>query len=209
MNIESLKENIKLFYNNEAELRDSKSVKDDWKIIIRQGFCNLLLHEKKKTLLELGAGTGYDSRFFMDNGLRVVAVDISPEMIIKCKDKNLEAYELDFYKVSSLNREFDCVYSINALLHIPKADLYQVLKEIDLILLPDGLFYMGLYGGEDIEKELSFNASGTPRFYSLHSDKYLKNVLGKLFKIVNFESIVVDKGEDIIFHSITMRKLSF
>ena len=93
----SFKENIKTYYNDEAKLRDSKSVKDDWKTTVRSDFLHLILQENKRTLLELGAGAGCDSRFFMDNGLTVTAIDLSPEMVSKCKEKDIDAYELDFY----------------------------------------------------------------------------------------------------------------
>ena len=215
MGTASQKENIIKYYNREAEQRDSKSVKDDWKIVVREKFRSLIAQENKKTLLELGAGTGYDSLFFMENGLDVVAVDISPEMVKKCKEKSIEAYELDFFDLSSLNKKFDCVYTMNALLHVPKADLSVVLDGIDSILNPNGLFYMGIYGGQDVEGEVILNSvcglptgsiSETPLFYALHSEDYLKSVLAKHFEILDYEQICVNKGEISIFHSVTMRK---
>lgn len=39
----------------------------------------------------------------MNNGLTVIAVDLSGEIIKKCKEKFIEAYEMDFYNLSSLN----------------------------------------------------------------------------------------------------------
>ena len=83
------KENIKKYYNQEAELRNNNSVKPDWKIRVREKFCGLIKHEKKRTLLELGAGAGYDSRFFMNNGLTVTAVDLSSEMVKICREKSI------------------------------------------------------------------------------------------------------------------------
>jgi len=218
MGTASQKENIIKYYNREAELRDSKSVKDDWKIVVREKFRRLIAQENKKTLLELGAGTGYDSLFFIENGLDVVAVDISPEMIKKCKEKSIEAYELDFGDLSSLDRKFDCVYTMNALLHVPKADLGMVLDGIDSTLNPNGLFYVGIYGGQDVEKDVILNsvwglpigsASDAPRFYAFHSAGYLKDVLAKHFEILEYEQIGVDKGEISIFHSVTLRKIDF
>ncbi len=200
----SFKDNIKKYYNQEAELRESKSVKSEWKIKVRQNFYDILKQENKKTLLELGAGAGYDSVFFMDNGLSVIAVDISNEMVIKCREKGIEAYELDFYDLSALNVKFDCIYAINSLLHVPKNDLHKVLHEIDLSLNQNGLFYLGLYGGDDTETEFVKNdISDAPRFFAFHSDNYLKNVLKNQFNIISFETL--DLGTD-IFHSIILRK---
>lgn len=206
MDTVSFKENIKKYYNQEADLRDSKSIRTDWKINVREEFLNLAKQENKKTLLELGAGAGYDSRFFMDNGLSVIAVDISSEMIKKCRVKSIEAYELDFYNLSSLKKKFDCIYAINTLLHVPKADLLHVLNEINSILDENGLFYMGVYGGEDTENEfVKSDVSDVPRFFSFHSANYLKSTLENIFCILNFESFDIGTGTD-IFHSVIMRK---
>jgi len=60
----SIKENLRKYYNQEAEYRNA-STKQEWKLAERQAFLNLAKAEGKQTLLELGAGTGDDSLFFM------------------------------------------------------------------------------------------------------------------------------------------------
>jgi cyclopropane fatty-acyl-phospholipid synthase-like methyltransferase len=204
----SIKENIKKYYNQEAELRNSKSVKADWKVKVREDFFNLIKQENKKTLLELGAGAGYDSQFFMNNGLKVTAVDLSKEMVNKCTEKGIDAHELDYYNLSSLNQRFDCIYAINTLLHVPKADLRQVLEEINSVLDVNGLFYMGLYGGDDTESEFVKNeVSDTPRFFAFHSESFLKIVLNDCFHIHSFETFNTGTGPEVdAFHSIILRK---
>lgn len=207
MDTNLLKENLRIYYNQEAELRN-KSDKADWKIKIRENFCNLVKQEHKKTLLELGAGAGYDSQFFMNNGLDVIAVDISSEMVRKCKEKAVEAYELDFYYLSSLNKRFDCIWAMNTLLHVPKSDLCEVLKGINLVLREDGLLFMGVYGGEDFEGEYTKSEVSTiPRFFSYYSESCLKAILENYFQIIAFQQFDVGRGLEIdIFQSIIMRK---
>lgn len=200
------KENLKKYYNTEAEVRNVEAGKTDWKIEVRKEFFDILARENKKTLLELGAGAGYDSQFFMNNGLTVTAVDISKEMTMKCREKGIEAYELDYYDLSSLGRRFDSAYAINTLLHVPKNDLLKVLREIDSVLEADGLFYMGLYGGDDVEKEwVKGDISDAPRFFAFYSAEYLRSVLDKIFSIESFKTFPVNDGRD-IFHSVILRK---
>ena len=211
--MDKMKENIVSYYNKEADSRN-KSIKADWKINIREEFCNLLKKENKKTLLELGAGTGNDSKYFMENGFIVTALDISSEMVKKCQEKSIEAYVLDFYELASMNRSFDCIWAINSLLHVPKSDLSHVLKEIYSVLEGDGLFYMGLYGKKlnDLECEIiAKEISDSPRFYAFHTEKYLKSMLERYFQIIRYEGIEFDidksKSTEVeIFHSLTMKK---
>jgi SAM-dependent methyltransferase len=204
----SLKQNIKKYYDKEAEIREGKPIKPDWKVNVRKKFLSIVKQENKNTLLELGAGAGYDSLFFKENRINVIAIDLSKEMVKKCIEKNIEAYELDFYNLSSLNKKFDCIYAINTLLHVPKNDLSKVLAEINFVLNPNGLFYMGLYGGNDIENELSYSdIPDIPRFFAFHSEKYLKTLLEQHFKILSFEHIKIeDRGQIEVFYSIIMRK---
>ena len=205
---DNIKDNLRKYYNQEAESRDS-STKADWKVKIRRDFCDLIKGNGKNTLLELGAGAGYDSRYFMDCGLDVVAVDLSHEMVKICREKNIEAYELDFYRLSSLDRKFDCIWAMNTLLHVPKADLPVVLNEIKSVMVEDGLFYMGVYGGEDTESEyVKPEVSDSPRFFSYHSEKNLISTLEKHFRIISFEQFEIKRGiETHTFQSVVMKNV--
>jgi len=208
MDILQIKENLKNYYNKEAEFRNKDSIKTDWKIEVREKYLKLLKQENKKTLLELGAGTGYDSEYFKNNGLNVVAIDLSKEMVKKCIEKGIEAYELDFYNLFSLNKKFDCIYAINTLLHVPKNDLNNVLNGINSILTENGLFYMGVYGGNDTESEyVKKEISEIPRFFAHNSEKYLRAILDEIFQIITFEKIELENTGNIeYFYSITMKK---
>ena len=208
MDILQIKESLKNYYNKEAEFRNKDSIKTDWKIEVREKYLKLLKQENKKTLLELGAGTGYDSEFFKNNGLNVVAIDLSKEMVKKCIEKGIEAYELDFYNLFSLNKKFDCIYAINTLLHVPKNDLNNVLNGINSILTENGLFYMGVYGGNDTESEyVKKEISEIPRFFAHNSEKYLRAILDEIFQIITFEKIELENTGNIeYFYSITMKK---
>ena len=88
MDTKRIKENLRRYYAPESALRDAIQ-KDAWKRALREGFLRKARAEGKTTLLELGAGPGQDSRFFMDGGLRVTAVDLSPEMVALCRQMDV------------------------------------------------------------------------------------------------------------------------
>ena len=202
----SVKDNLRNFYNREAERRD-KSRKQSWKLEERKAFLELAKAENKQTLLELGAGTGGDSLFFMENGLTVTAVDLSPAMVQKCREKSIDAHELDYYHVADLGKKFDCIWAMNSLLHVPKADLPRVLASIDSVMEDGGLFYMGVYGGQDSESEYVLSeVSETPRFFASYSKEALQAVLDKHFEIISFRQYEVHHGRSFEFQSVLMRK---
>lgn len=199
----NIKADLKRYYDLDAARRDA-SKKQPWKMAQREGFLRRLASEGKTSLLEIGAGTGADSLFFQEHGLRVVAVDLSGEMVSRCREKGLEASELDFYQLGSLHRTFDAVYSMNSLLHVPKAELSRVLREVGAVLAKGGLFYLGLYGGADDVWEQQNEAEGTRRFFFFHSPETLREALRAEFSIEADEAFEVEPG--LGFLAFTLRK---
>src|SRR6185437_242171 len=82
-------------YDARAAWRDGLS-KEPWKLTERQAFRERLMPGAR--LLEIGAGTGQDSAYFQEEGLAVVAVDLSPAMVEHCRAKGIEAHVMDFLR---------------------------------------------------------------------------------------------------------------
>jgi SAM-dependent methyltransferase len=197
------KEILRKSYNNYANEREKNELQQ-WKVKLRDSFLKLLLNEDKSTLLDIGAGTGKDSRFFMNNNIDVIAVDISGEMIKLCREKGIESYESDFYNLYNICKKVDAVWSMNSLLHVEKANLNSVLKEIKSVLNPFGLFFMGVYGGENSEGIWQDDIYTPHRFFSFYTDEDIKEVVSKYFELISFERI--ETGGKYHFQSIIMRK---
>ena len=198
-----IKSNLIKFYNQDAKRRN-ESEKQEWKLTFRKAFCDIVLNENKKTLLELGAGAGYDSVFFQEQGFDVIAIDLSGDMVELCINKGISAYVLDFYNLFSIGKKFDCIWAMNSLLHVPKSEIKDVLYTIDSVLNEDGLFYMGVYGGRDSEDEFVNEVSDIPRFFSFYTEESLLNVLQDVFYILDFKQILVENG--LTYQSVIMRK---
>ncbi len=186
--------NLRESYNRMAAEREKWEV-DDWKIVERQHFLTVLqkqthLHEPRH-LLEIGAGTGKDSRFFQENGLEIVCTDLSPEMVELCRSKGLNAYVMDFLHLNFPDASFEAVYALNCLLHVPKCDLPAILQTIRRLLKPGGLFYMGVHGGEDFEGTLPTDNYLPKRFFSFYSDEHIQQVVAEVFEIVYFKPVTV------------------
>lgn len=202
------KKQLKTAYDADASGRDEKSKqRDDWKQKVRTQFSELLKQENKQTVLELGAGPGYDSQYFQNEGFDVLATDLSEEMIKRCKEKGLQAEVCDLYNLSSLHKTFDGIYSINVLLHVPKKDLGRVLENISKALNRNGIFYYGVYGGID-EERVTVNKTkmNLPRFFSFLSDKTIQDIAQKHFNIISFETLDVAQNDKLHFQSLLLRK---
>ncbi|HVZ34354.1 MAG TPA: class I SAM-dependent methyltransferase, partial [Polyangiaceae bacterium] len=179
-------------YDGSAADRDLYK-KEEWRLAERTRFLECLRQEQKSRLLEVGAGTGQDSLFFQQNGLSVVATDLSPQMIERCRMKGLEAHVMDLRGLSFPPESFDAAYAVNCLLHVPNADMDAVLEAIQTTLAPNALLYVGVYGGEDVEGVLADDWHQPKRFFSFRSNETLARMAKRYFEIVDFRVVPAGK----------------
>lgn len=186
------KSNIIRSYNNIAHERD-KYKNDTWEVKERIKFIEFLKNNGMKKVLDAGAGNGWDSKFFKENELEVISIDISAEMVNTCKEKGLEAYVMDFYKIEFENETFDAIWSLNSMLHIPKEDFVNILNEFKRLLRPNGLMYIGIWGGFDREGLLVEDKQTPKRFFNAYTDDEIKKVVSQTFDIVEYNNIDVNR----------------
>jgi SAM-dependent methyltransferase len=200
----SIRDSLVAWYEDDADRRD-KLAKYPWKLAERAAFLSQLQAAGAARLLEIGAGTGQDSEFFASNGLDVVASDMSPAMVARCRAKGLDARLMDFSDPDLEPGSFDAVYAMNCLLHVPNAELPAVLTAIARVLRPGGLFFVGVYGGRAEEGEVSWDDHVPARFFSFRTDDELLHIAGQSFEVVDFHVVVPDTGEH-GFQSLTLRR---
>ena len=191
---------LRASYDGAAAERESMP-KQQFKLDERAAFLDRLDVVEAKTLLEIGAGTGQDSVFFADAGLRVVAVDLSPEMVARCRANGIEAYERDVLRLGFEPGAFDAVYAMNCLVHVPNADLPAVLRAIRDVLTPGGLFYLGLWGGRPYEGTVEHDQHVPKRFFARRTDKEIFEYARESFEVVDFHTV---EDEDRHFQALTL-----
>ena len=199
---EKLKADLREAYDRRAVWRDERPY-PDWKEQERANFLAHLQRENKRTLLEIGAGPGRDSLFFQQNGLEVVATDLSPEMVKLCREKGLTAYVRDFASLE-FPEPFAAIYALNCLLHVPKNDLPAILQRLHGLLRPGGLFYMGVYGGQDSEGVYEADEHEPKRYFSLYLNEQMQAVVGRFFQPVYFHTVPMEMGPP-VFQSMIWR----
>ena len=199
------RDDLRKTYDRQANQRDAGSIQE-WKVEERANFLYLLQKEDKRTLLEIGSGPGRDGGFFQKQGLQVTCIDLSPEMIRLCRQKGLTAYVMDMTNLIFPTNSFDAVYALNSLLHLTKAELPTVLRQIDSLLKPTGLFFMGVYGGSEFEGILEDDRNDPKRFFSYFADDHLQKVVSPVFDILSFRQIPVQRADNRHFQSLVLRK---
>lgn len=193
---------LQAYYDNTAAERDDAGIAS-WKARERDVFFELLGERSARTLLELGSGPGRDGVFFRDRGLRVTCTDLSPAMVERCRNKGLEAHVANFLHLDLPdlpNRTFDAVYALNSLLHVPKAELPAVLSRVRDLINPGGLFYLGVYGGNNFEGIWPEDRHDPKRFFAYYRDRDLLERVATTFELVYFRQVSVSSERDARFH---------
>jgi len=176
---------------------------------VRNEFLAALHQTGSQNLLEIGSGPGRDGLFFQENGLHVTCIDLSPVMVELCREKGLHAEVMDARKLDFPESSFDAIYCMNSLLHISRSELPDILLQMDRLLKPDGLVYIGVYGGVDQEGIWEDDYYTPKRFFSFYSDENIQKVVGQVFDIQSFEQILPEPDAKRIFQSLLAKKSGY
>ncbi len=178
---------MKNYINNTLNYYDNNSskYKNDWtdeflnnyQFDVPEIFLSYL--KPNSYILDLGCGTGRDSKFFIEKGHRVKSIDGSRGMCkIASETLKVAVEQMNFLDIN-YNKEFDGVFACCSLLHLNTQDLILCLKKVCDSLKNNGVLYASFKLGRD-EKIVN------NRFYNdMTEDKFKKicdNILD--FKIV-------------------------
>ncbi len=103
-------------YEGLAHIYDEYMSDYDYPAVLRE-LVPVFKEHGVKRVLDLGCGTGNGALLLYEAGFSVRAMDLSPDMLSRAKDKALEKnYRIDFYQGDmrdfSLGRRFDAVVSL-------------------------------------------------------------------------------------------------
>lgn len=139
------------YYNKNAQEFCQSTVNADMSVCY-QMFEKYLRRGEK--ILDLGCGSGRDSKYFLSQGYEVVSVDGSEE-ICKCASEYLRRpVQCVRFEEMNFSQEFDGVWACASLLHVEKDKLSDVLKRVFMSLKENGILYASFkYGTEEREKD--------------------------------------------------------
>ena len=134
------------YYRDNANEYVQETIDADFPNHLRLRFLELLA--PNSLILDLGCGSGRDSRFFLDRGHRVMAIDAVRE-IAECAEKYL-GYPVRVQKAEELNETdtYDAIWACASLLHIPKSRIDETFTRILRALKPRGILFMSFKKGE-------------------------------------------------------------
>ncbi len=190
-------------YDGDAAARDQRQlnwraeVLDEWSARLKPG----------ARLIELGAGTGQAAAFLEDKGFSVLAIDLSPANVAKCRQRGLAAIVADMAALEAITDEvyrppYDGAYAINSLIHFPKRQLNQALSSIRTALVPGAPLLLTLWGGQSSEGHWEDDWCDPPRFFAFYDDAEARKLEFTDFAPSRFTTL--DNRDKLGLHSLVL-----
>lgn len=102
----------------------------------------------------------------------------------------------------------DAAFAMNCLLHVPPTDLPRVLRVVHDVLVPDGLFFLGQYGGINFQGVRLQDHYEPKRYFSFLPDPDLRVLVEVDFTVLEFQVVELAGEAEPGFHfqAVTLRR---
>ena len=167
--------NPTLDYYNKYAVEFSKDTFDVKFTETQDLFLSLL--KPNSCILDFGCGSGRDTRYFLQQGYRVEAIDGSKSLCeIAQKNTGIPIRQMLFQDLRESD-EYDGIWACSSILHLPKNELTTVMKKMIRALKKNGIIYTSFKYGD-------FEGERNGRYFTDFTEKSFAEFLEKL-KIFN------------------------
>ena len=176
-----MKEDLTLkYYNDNSEGYVKSTIDVDMKETYEMFLSNVAYGAH---ILDLGCGSGRDSKYFLSKGFQVTAVDGSKELCKLASDliginvRELLFQNLDYAIV------FDAVWANASLLHLKREELIPVLEKIRDALKPGGILFASFKYG-------SFSGYRDGRYYTDYDEKSIEDIINEIEGLSIMQTVI-------------------
>ena len=108
----------------------------------------LQLLDSQSSILDFGCGSGRDTMYFLEKGYHVTATDGSAELCkLASAFTGIEVKEMLFQELDDINK-YDGIWACSSILHLPKKELFPVLRKMCIALKSAGVIYSSFKYGD-------------------------------------------------------------
>ena len=104
--------------------------------------------EKSDYILDFGCGSGRDTKYFIDNGFKVDAIDGSEELCKLASDyTGINVKHMYFQQLSDIDK-YNGIWACSSILHLKYEELIRVIEKMNLALKQNGIIYTSFKYGD-------------------------------------------------------------
>ncbi len=98
-------------------------------------------NQSKLRILDFGCGSGRDTKYFLENGYDVAAVDGSAELCKLASEYTGIAVKHMLFEDLDAISEYHGIWACSSILHLSKPELTRIMRLIHTALIPSGMLY--------------------------------------------------------------------
>lgn len=133
------------YYNKNAQQFIEGTISVDF-TQVQNTFLELLPQGAR--ILDLGCGSGRDTKYFLDQGYRVDAVDGSPELCKAASEyTGIAVRQMIFQDLAEIET-YDGIWACASVLHVKKAELVEVFRKMCTAVKNGGIIYVSFKYGD-------------------------------------------------------------
>lgn len=181
--IEALKQQAKAtptsaFYTDNAKAYYDETLVNDMGKVRDRFLAALPDNSNKQNILDLGCGSGRDSKAFIDAGFTVTALEASKDLASLAQDHIGQPVLNMRYQQLQDRDKYDGIWACASLLHCPKSQIEYVFQNCINALKDDGVFYFSFKHGADERLD------DLGRFFNDYSLNSLNALIAKFDELV-------------------------
>ena len=121
-------------------------------------------------ILDFGCGSGRDTKYFLEKGYSVEAIDGSEEMVKIAREyTGIEVKQMLFQDLNETER-YDGIFACASILHVPSVELPDIMKRIYRALKQSGIAYISFKYG-------TFEGERNGRYFTDLNEEKLQDLL--------------------------------
>jgi SAM-dependent methyltransferase len=124
-------------------------------------------------ILDFGCGSGRDSKYFIETGYQVDAIDGSKELCKIASNYTGLTVKHMYFNELNLEEKYDGIWACSSILHIPNNELTDILKRISRALKLGGYLYTSFKYGD-------FSGERNGRYFSDFTENTFRNLIDKI-----------------------------
>lgn len=127
-------------------------------------------------ILDFGCGSGRDTKYFLDQGYRVDAIDGSEELCKLASElTGIEVKHMYFQELSEVEK-YNGIWACSSILHLNHDDLEDVMKKMAFAVKPNGIIYTSFKYG-------TFSGERNGRYFTDMTEDTFNELLQKISRL--------------------------
>lgn len=133
------------YYNENAKKFIDGTVSVDFRSI-QDTFLELLPENAK--ILDFGCGSGRDTKYFLEHGCRVVAMDGSLELCKAASEYTGIIVKHMLFQELNEKEIYDGIWACASILHVKSEELPEIIRKMSLATIANGIIYLSFKYGD-------------------------------------------------------------